>query len=102
MLWLDEYEKMTNKDLENYLRRCISKICTPVICLTTGKTFNSIKEAEDFYKLTKSGICNCCRGVVKSAGKLNGIKLKWMYLYDFENLPLLEQQRFLKNVKEEL
>ena len=102
LLWLDEYEKMSNQDLENYLKQCTSKINTPVICLTTGKTFNSIKEAEHYYNLSKSGISNCCRGVVKSAGKLNGVWLKWMYLYDFENLPLQEQQRFLNNVKEEL
>jgi hypothetical protein len=50
-----------------------------VICLNNFKIFNSVKEAETFYHI--SNISACCIGTIKSAGKLSGHKLIWMY-YD--------------------
>jgi len=53
-----------------------------VICLTTGKIFGSQKEAKTKYNIKGSSISMCCKGQIKSAGRLlNGEKLKWMY-YD--------------------
>ena len=54
-----------------------------VICITTGKTFDCIKDAEKYYKC--GYISKCCRGVIKSAGELNGERLKWKYLEDYNN-----------------
>ena len=57
-----------------------------VQCITTGKKFNCIKEAGEYYGLSQSvtgvGITNCCKGKVKSAGKHpdTGEKLIWKYL----------------------
>ena len=51
-----------------------------VICLTTGKVFDSIQEASSFYGAAHQGISACCKGKVKSAGKLNGKKLIWKYI----------------------
>ena len=54
-----------------------------VICITTNKVFNSIKEAMEYYNI-KSDIGRCCRGEVESCGKLaNGVKLQWKYLLDY-------------------
>ena len=54
-----------------------------VICITTGKIFNSQKEAGNYYKC--SNICICCKGRLKSAGKLpNGTKLQWKYLENYD------------------
>ena len=51
-----------------------------VICITTGKTFNSLKEASNCYNVAISNISRCCGGTRKSAGKLkNGMRLKWKY-----------------------
>ena len=54
-----------------------------VVCVTTGKEFNSIKDAAIYYGL-KNGthITNCCKGKRKSAGKhpQTGEKLVWRYL----------------------
>ena len=51
-----------------------------VICLTTMKVFDSITNAGRFYNVDKSQISACCKGKLKSAGKLSdGTKLKWQY-----------------------
>ena len=56
-----------------------------VICITTGKIFNTIKEASNYYNVVRQNISACCRGKYKSAGKLNGMRLKWKYVEDYNN-----------------
>ena len=51
-----------------------------VLCLTTGKTFDSIQEASSFYGVSHQTISACCKGKRKSAGKFNGKKLIWEYI----------------------
>lgn len=53
-----------------------------VICVTTNKIFNTMKEASEFYKCNMGSICSCCKGKLKSAGRLNGEKLIWRYVED--------------------
>ena len=50
-----------------------------VICITTDKVFNSIKDGSEYYGCHESSIVSCCKGNLKSAGKLNGEKLIWRY-----------------------
>ena len=57
-----------------------------VMCITTGKTFDSMKEASDHYKVAKSNIIKCCKGKLKHAGKLpDGTKLQWRYVENDDN-----------------
>ena len=56
-----------------------------VMCVTTGKTFDSIKEASDHYKVAQCSISECCKGKRKHAGKLNGVLLQWKYEEDYDN-----------------
>ena len=57
-----------------------------VICITTGKTFNSVTKASNHYKVARNTISLCCKRKLKSAGKLqDGTKLQWMYLEDYNN-----------------
>jgi hypothetical protein len=50
-----------------------------VICLTTGLIFSSAKEGAEYYNIPKTGVTACCRGVRKSAGKINNNKLVWKW-----------------------
>ena len=55
-----------------------------VICLTTNKVFNTIKEAAEFYNLNTSGINQVCKGKMKTSGSLpDGRRLKWKYYDDY-------------------
>ena len=53
-----------------------------VQCVTTGKIFNTIKEASKYYFISIPSITMCCRGKTKSAGKHpdTGEKLIWKYI----------------------
>ena len=44
---------------------------------------NSIKDAKKHYKC--NNISACCRGKCKHSGELNGVKLQWKYLEDYNN-----------------
>ena len=56
-----------------------------VICITTGITFDSIKDAAKKYNVSQGNISCCCIGVRKHAGKLNGVRLQWKYAEDDDN-----------------
>lgn len=52
-----------------------------VKCVTTGKIYDSLLEAESFTGAAYCNISKCCRGKKKSAGKLpDGTKLVWKYI----------------------
>ena len=51
-----------------------------VKCLTTGKEFDSIREAAKFYRLSNSGLSAHLRGEYKSYGNINGNKMYWKYI----------------------
>lgn len=52
----------------------------PVKCITTGKIYNSIAEAQRQTGVLQSNISRCCKGKSKSAGKSQtGEKLIWQY-----------------------
>ena len=56
-----------------------------VICITTGKIFDYIREGAKFYGIKDiGGITSCCKGRQKSCGKLkDGTPLVWMYYTDY-------------------
>lgn len=53
----------------------------PVLCITTNKVFESLKDAQNFYKVKYSYIRECCNGNRKFAGQdENGNNLEWKFI----------------------
>jgi group I intron endonuclease len=52
-----------------------------LICITTNSVFYSVMEAERQCSVDRTSISRCCKGKLKSAGKLpDGTKLVWRYI----------------------
>ena len=84
IFWYKEY---INKNKNELLGNDEYKNKKKVICLTTGKIFNSIIEAGRYYKIKSTNcICYNCLGKQKTCGKLeDGTRLVWSY-YNENNL----------------
>lgn len=70
-----------------------------VICITTGKIFDTVKEGGKYYKCSPSTIIECCKNKKsKSAGCLeDGTKLVWMYLDDYKKACKKEIEEKINN-----
>jgi hypothetical protein len=86
----EERQKILNAEFYNYSK---------VICITTNKIFNSIKEAGMYYKCTSTNISMCCRKTTKSAGKLNNIPLQWLYYDEYTNMKNEDIQSIISEYK---
>lgn len=75
------YAKEGTKKLKSAKRKDATgiKAKRKVICLTTGEQFDSISEASRKTGISRTNINDCCRGKLKSAGKM-----KWAYLDEIE------------------
>lgn len=71
----------TKRKLSEASRKQTRRKATKVKCVTTGEIFDSIKEANEKYNISKGKISDCCRGNRKSTGKHpeTGEKLIWKY-----------------------
>lgn len=91
LLWYDEYLNMSEEDIQDFLNKNVKSFYKKVICITTGKVFETIADAKRYYNLTVD-ISGCCKGRIKHAGKLpSGKKLQWMYYDDY--LKTLENEQ---------
>lgn len=52
-----------------------------VECITTGRVFDTLKDASEAYGVVSATISKACKGQLKFAGKLGNQKLEWRY-YD--------------------
>lgn len=79
-MYYDEYLKQKEQGVDMY--DFSNDRDRSVICLTTNKIFNKVKDGANFYKVLSCDITKTCCGIHKSAGKLaDGTSLYWMY-YD--------------------
>ena len=85
MFGKNAFENKTPEEMEEIRRKMGESHSKKVICITTGKTFDCIKDAGDWYNVSRGNISLCCRGKIQSAGKLNGTKLQWKYVEDYNN-----------------
>lgn len=53
-----------------------------IICITTGETFEYVKQASEKYGINKADISRCCKGILKSAGKHPTTKGKMLWKYN--------------------
>jgi hypothetical protein len=92
-LYYENYEKMTQEEIDEYIKtknRIANEtnlLGRKVVCLTTNKIFVSVMDASRYYKIQEVGIRKCCKGDIKTSGKLNdGTKLEWIYYDDYLKL----------------
>ena len=93
--WLDEYEKMTEKDFDEYFEWCVARkgkfvggksyASKQVVLLETNEIFDSIADAVRKYSQTNTAnISNCCKGKRNYCGILeDGRKMHWKYYSDY-------------------
>jgi 5-methylcytosine-specific restriction endonuclease McrA len=82
LFWLSDYEYYGHDEIMKY----VNYYPKSVICLTTGKIFNKIKDAHNYYGANQNCIIACCKHIrnCTHSGKLpNGTKLEWMYYNDY-------------------
>ena len=74
--------KRTSESMKGKYKGSKNPASRKVQCITTGKKFNTVKEAGEYYFVNKVSITQCCRGNYKSAGKhpVTGEKLVWKYI----------------------
>ena len=74
-------DNKNNPNMQNGVRAMWVAAKKPVVCITTGEKFLSMREASKQTGISEYGISDCCRGVNKSAGKTpDGRKRVWRYL----------------------
>jgi group I intron endonuclease len=71
----------------------------PVRCITENKTFNSLKEASDYYNLSTSLIRGNIKGRHKCCGKKIGKKLNFEYIYEGYNPFYVSHAKIKKKMK---
>lgn len=88
VLWLDEYNKMTNEEIIEYLNNNIphNQPGRKVICLNTRAIYNSIKEASIKSDYCDKSILNCCKHRIKFTKHKHGVPIYWMYLEEYNSL----------------
>lgn len=82
-MYLDDYEKMTDKDVSKIMNDSKpSYASSSVVCKNTGEVFKSIKDAADKYSINEASIRAVCTEKNKTTG--NGLnlneRLSWEYI----------------------
>jgi len=55
-----------------------------VICITTGKIFDTTKQGASYYRLTRKNVGDCCTGMQEFTNRYGeGEALKWMYYEEY-------------------
>lgn len=79
-MWGKSHSEETKEKLRRYKGKN-SSTAKATICLTTKRIFYTLTEGGIYYNIDNSSIAKCCKGKVKTAGKLsNGTPLVWRYL----------------------
>lgn len=84
-MYLEDYNNASQEIIQNRLSTpMLTTNSKMVICLNTGKVFNSQKEAAQYYNIKNPpGITKCCTRIRNTCGMYNGEQLQWMYFDDY-------------------
>jgi len=83
-MYYNEYILKTKDEINNIIINMnIDNRYKQVICLNTKEVFSSALEASIKYNIDNSAIIKCCKGKLKSTGKINNNKMIWMYYKDY-------------------
>lgn len=106
--YLDDYNSMDSSEIEAKINMARSHIMNPkqnrhtkrIVNITTGKEFDSLVEAGEYYNIKPSYISGCLSGAHLSAGKDNdGNKYVWVYYEEYISLSEKEIAEILDRVQ---
>lgn len=84
-MYLEDYNNSDEEVIQKKINNANHITRNKVICLTTGKIFDSIQLASSHYNCCRSQIGQVCKGKRRYCGELSdGTPLIWMYLEDYE------------------
>ena len=93
LLWMYYTEYLTKNSIpgwyDNYINNFnFTRKTFKIICITTGKIFDSQTEGGQYYNINIGSISSCCGKKIKSAGKHpeTGEKMVWMYYDEYIKL----------------
>ena len=99
--YYDDYKSMNPNDIEKLISIANSKRntnCRKVVCLNTGITYKSLREASDAYGISVSNIQGCCVHRNSYAGIDDvGNPLIWAYDEDYRQLSPMDIKRICNN-----
>ena len=80
IFWLEEYKKFSEQEKEYHTNKQSTRY-KKVVCINTGKIYNTIEDVKtDYPSIRTQNISKCCKGKIKSCGKdENGQPLYWEY-----------------------
>ena len=99
LFWLDEYEKITEDEIKQYVDSCVRRNYKKIVCLNTGEIFcPANKVIEKYPNISVQCVVNCCEGKQKYCGMLeDGTSLKWLYYKDYITKTQSEINEILKS-----
>lgn len=77
-----------NKTLVTRIKELSKLKFKKVICLNNLMVFDCVQDANEYmgFKKTYAGISLCCKGKMKSTGKINGERALWLHYEDYIKL----------------
>lgn len=85
LLWLEEYEKMTEKDIEEYFLWANDNKLTKAFCITNNTVYDSITLASRENNISHTKIINNCKRKYAKCRNRDGVILQFMYYDDWIN-----------------
>ena len=72
-----------------------------VRCITTNKIYNSVNEAAQDNGISASNLSHCLRGDQLTAGKKDGIKLEWTFVFNENNQTAIKKNEIREDKKKQ-